>query len=122
MDIPIRPGDESLELGVAHTGIPAAEESKNVKVPRQDNADCVFRQAGVNSQRVCPSGKNCQCRILQRSPSAIAQSRQTEATGPCSTLASPPRQRSGAHSLPRDLLLDPKLELKFSHSHHTAMT
>ena len=35
---------------------PASPESKNVKVPRQDNADCVFRQAGVNSQRVCPSG------------------------------------------------------------------
>ncbi|UYV65064.1 hypothetical protein LAZ67_3003017 [Cordylochernes scorpioides] len=31
VDIPIRPGDESLELGVAHTSIPAAEESKNVK-------------------------------------------------------------------------------------------
>ncbi|UYV75275.1 K02A2.6-like [Cordylochernes scorpioides] len=40
VDIPIRPGDESPELGVAHTGIPAAEESKNVKVPSQDNADC----------------------------------------------------------------------------------
>ncbi|UYV71021.1 hypothetical protein LAZ67_8001448 [Cordylochernes scorpioides] len=79
VDIPIRPGDESPELGVAHTGIPAAEESKNVKVPSQDNADCVFRQSGVNSQRVCPSGDiNAEFynEVLRRLHKAVKRKRQ----------------------------------------------